>query len=332
MTAVKNYEMHKLDDLTPGDDVGLKNAREKLADIPNLANDIEANGLLNPFLVWKTKHDGEELLVRIGGARREAAIKLLIEEGRANGFATQGVPCNVVEAATLKEAMYKALADNIQREQLTSYEIAMECQRLKTTGDSQKVIAKALSKSETWVSRKLKILDTAGPALLKAWKSEKLSDDSVETLAATGVKTVKGKEGEEDTLDYSEQDASVEEALKLMAGGSRKGKSKARKAVKAKAGKHERPGTKILREMTQLVDETDEKEVERPGYVQGIFDCLRFAQGIIPLGKLGPEWKAFVKASEAAAEAKAEADAEKAKAWAEGQKAKKGKKGKKAAK
>jgi ParB-like chromosome segregation protein Spo0J len=331
MSQMKNYELIKLDKLTPGEEVGLKNAREKLSDIPALADDIEARGLLNPLIVWKTKKDGEDVLVRIGGARREAAITLLIEQGRANGFG-QGVPCNVIEAETLKDAMYGALADNIQRENLTSFEIAMECGRLKLMGDTQKVIAKALHKSETWVSRKLDAMEKAGPALKKAWRAGKLADDTVEDLAKTAkwVDAETDKDGKETEgyYDYEAQEASVEEALKARASGGRGGKSKARKVGKQKAGKQDRPGTKVLKAMVQIVDEAEE-EVEVPEYVCGVFDALRFAQGSIPLGKLGPDWKAFVKAADEAAKEKAKIDAAAAKEWAEG--GKKGKKGRKAA-
>lgn len=330
---LKNYETVKLEELTPGEEVGFKNPREKLEDIKGLADDIEARGLLNPLQVWKTQKDGEEIMVLVGGFRREAAITLLIEQGRANGFGS-GVPCHFVTGETLKDARYNALADNIQRDSLSSYEIAVQCAELKLMGDSQKVIAKQLHKSETWVSRKLDALEKAGPALKKAWRTGKLSDDTVETLAklAVLVKGEKNEDGEvgEDSWDYEAQTEAAEEQLKILAEDTgRTGKTKARKAGKQKAGKNDRLSTKIIKQMVQIVDETDEKAVKRTDYVRGAFDALRATQGSIPLGKMDPEWKAFVKAANAAAEEKAEAEAaeaaEKAKKWAEG----KGKKGKK---
>jgi len=324
-----NYDTIKLDELTPGEEVGFKNPREKLEDIKNLADDIEARGLLNPLQVWKTQKDGEEIMVLVGGFRREAAITLLIEEGRANGF-SQGVPCHFVSGDTLKDARYNALADNILRDALSSYEIAVQCAELKLMGDNQKTIAKALHKSETWVSRKLDALEKCGPALKKAWKSGKLADDTVETLAKT-AKWVEGEDDKPGKYDFDTQEEGVDEALKAIASGGRSGKSKARKAAKAKAGKSDRPGTKILKAMVQIVDETDEKEVKRTDYVQGVFDTLRFAQGSIALGRMGSDWKDFVKAAEANAKEKAKEAAAKAKEWAAGEGGKKGKKGKKAA-
>jgi len=321
------YDTLTFDELTPGSEVGFENPRQKLSDIDSLATDIEANGLRYPLQVWRTEKDGAEVKVLVGGFRRQAAIQKLIDEGRANGLA-EGVPVRYIQGTTLKDARYNALADNIQRDQLTSYEIASECLRLKQMGDSQKVIAKGLAKSESWVSRKLSALETAGPTLIKAWKSNKLADDTVEDLARTA--TYIEAEG---TYDYEAQSKAVEEALELRSGGKREDKSKARKKGREKVGKLDRPNTRTLRAMVQIVDETQEEQEVSP-YVQGVFDALRFSQGSLPAGKLGPDWKAFVKGAEAIAEEKAEAAASDAKGWAEGKadasKAKKGaKKGKK---
>ena len=332
MNEMDNFDSITLDELTDGAEVGFENPRQKLSDIPSLADDIEANGLRYPLQVWKTEKDGAEVKVLVGGFRRKAAIEKLITEGRANGLA-EAVPIRYIRGETLKDARYNALADNIQRDQLSSYEIAAECLRLKAMGDTQKVIAKGLAKSETWVSRKLTALETAGPVLTKAWRANKLADDTVEDLAKLAAYVE-----EEGTYDYEAQTEAVEEALALREGGTREDKSKARQKGKEKAGKHDRPSTKVIREMVLLAEEGAEAmDIEGQPYVRGIFDALRFAQGTLPAGKLGAEWKAFVKETEAilkeqAAE-KAKASAAEAKGWAEGKPATKAaKKGKKAKK
>lgn len=285
-------------------------AREKLGDIKGLAASIEAQGLHHPLQVWDTtdKETGEPKKVLLAGHRRLAAIALLVEEGRANGLA-ESIPARLIQAETEAQARAIALSNNIDAEALTTFEIAQECAKLKDLGETQKSIAKSVSRSETWVSRKLNTFATAGKELKKAWKAQKLPDDDVETVAE---------------LAEDEQDAAVEDLLKERAVGGRGGKGKARAKAKQKAGKSVKLGSKTIQEMVVLVDESKQDKTD---YVQGVFDALCLTQGSIALGKMGPEWKEFVKEEARLAKERAAAEAEEAKAKLEAKKTKaKGKK------
>jgi len=289
-------------------------AREKMSGIKELAASIEAQGLHNPLQVWDTtdKETGEPKKVLLAGHRRLAAILLLIEENRGNGFA-ESIPARLIQAETEAQARAVALSNNIEAEALTTYEIAQETQRLKALGETQKSIAKAINRSETWVSRKLNTFEAAGKELKKAWKAGKLPDDSVEDIAE---------------LDEAEQEAAVADLLEKREAGSREGKGAARKAAKEKAGKAAKPGAKVVQEMVVLVQESKQ---EKTDYVRGIFDALRFSQGSVQLGKLDAEWKEFVKEESRLAKERAAEEAAEAKAKLEAKKAK-GKGGKKAKK
>lgn len=290
-------------------------ARKKLSGIKELADSIKQHGLFNPLQVWPTTDDdGNERLIVLGGHRRHKAIELLRENGEANGLSDE-VPIRRVEAATLAEARIKALIDNTEREELTSFEIATECAILKEGDEtnapmSQKDIAKALSKSEAWVSAKLKTLAAAGPELTKAWKAGKLPDETVEVLAK---------------LEGDEQDAAVAEALTERESGTTEDKGKARQKAKEKAGKATKMGSKAKQALIIMLQETKQKS--KPDYVRGVLDALRLSEGAIALGKMDPEFKEFIKTEEKlikeAAEAEAQRKAEAAKKKAEGKGAKK---------
>jgi ParB/RepB/Spo0J family partition protein len=287
------FETLALKELTDGTEVGFENPREKIdaKEIANLAADIAANGLYYPLLVWQTEKDGKTVKILIGGHRRKTAIELLIEEGRAPwrvGTLEKKVPVRYIAGKTLRDAKYNALADNLHRQELTSYELAQEMSRLKVMGDAGKTIAQTLHKSETWVSRKLGAFEKAGAALKRAWKAQKLSDDNVEALAK---------------LPEEEQEEAAEKLAELRTQG-RKGRSQARQTAKGRNAV-QRPAPKLMTEMILLADEA-EADLR---YVQGVKDALRFATGAMPLGKFDPEWKTYVKEVQAAADAKAKADA-----------------------
>lgn len=288
----------KLSELTPGEAVGFVNPREKMdaSGVRQLADDIKEKGLLNPLQVWPTVKDDEPVYVLIGGFRRKAAIELLLKEDAANGF-DKGVPVRLVEGESLLHAKYNALADNIQREELSSFELAQEMARLKEMGETGRDIAERLHKSETWVSRKLSSFAAAGKALRAAWKARKLSDDNVEDLAKIE--------------DEEEQEKLVEQLVRARANG-RKGKGKARAKARRRAGKIQKAGAKEMQEYVILTEEAP-KDLR---YVRGMHDAFSFAIGGIEADGFDKEWKSWFKERQKAAEAEAKAAAEDAKEWA----------------
>jgi ParB/RepB/Spo0J family partition protein len=314
----------KYKDLAEDKNAGFANPREKfdVNRIKELAASIKEVGLMYPLQVWQSEFEGEKVNVVVDGERRRRAIGLLIEagdwpEGRI-------IDCRVIEAKNLRDAQYAALEGNIQREELSSYEQAKAMAQLKVMGDSQKIIANRLNKSETWVSRKLKAYESAAPALRKAWKQGVLPDDTVESLAQLHCDNFGKEDHEEDCEDCSDtQEAEVVKQIELRdeSKGSA-GKKKAKRRAKKKANQATRAGTQELRGLLIIA----EKAPKENRYVRGIYDALRFALGLIEEDKLHSEWKSFHREIEKKLEAE-EAEEEKkkekqAREWANGTKGK----------
>ena len=120
------------------------NPRKNFKGIKELAEDIKKNGLLNKILVRPVK-DGYEI---VHGERRFKALQLL----RRNNL-----DCEVREL-TKEEAQKIALAENIQREDLSVIELANELKRrLETT--TQQELSKEINKSQAFISKTLSFLN-----------------------------------------------------------------------------------------------------------------------------------------------------------------------------
>lgn len=279
----------KFEDLAENKD-GFDNPREKfdMTKIKELAADIKERGLTYPLQIWETERDGKPTTLVVGGERRRRAIGLLIESGEWPK--SRGIDCKTVSAKTLKEAHYAAVADNLHREDLSSYELAKEVAALKIMGDSQKEIAQRLCKSETWVSRKLAAYEAATPALRNAWKAGKLPDDTVEVLAK---------------LDEEEQKAEVETQLALREKEGRAGKSKAKKRTGKKSKKAQRAGAKELQGLLLYAEKAPRSESP---YMKGVYDTLRFSLGLIEEDGFHSEFKKFMRELDKKLEAEEEAE------------------------
>lgn len=113
--------------------------------LEELAASIAENGVLQPISVRRV-HDGYEL---VAGERRVRASKMA---------GLLRVPAILVEADEKKSALI-ALLENLQREDLSFFEIAQGYQRLiRDQGITQEELAKKLGKSQSTVANKLRLL------------------------------------------------------------------------------------------------------------------------------------------------------------------------------
>jgi ParB/RepB/Spo0J family partition protein len=244
-------------------------------ELRELADSIEKSGLLYPLQVWKT--DGH--LVVVEGGRRLRAIGLLIEEKRADGLK---VPIVYVDAKNEIDAREAALVGNLQRVELTSYEIAKEIFALKEAGLAQADIADRLKKSQSWVSRQLKAYGAVSDSVRKAWKQRKLPDDDVQTLAS---------------LPPPEQEKRLEKLMQhreaaavAKPGEVRKAKSAARAAAKGgadKAPRALRPDGSLIKSFADLTSRAPKTNK----YVVGMSDAFRFMLGEIGPGEFGKDFR-----------------------------------------
>jgi ParB family chromosome partitioning protein len=144
-----------------------RNPRRRLLDVPELAASIQAYGLLQPVVV---RPRGDAYVLLAGHRRVEAA--------RSLGWET--IPA-IVRPATDDEAYLLTIVDNLQRQDLTPREESAALEVLvREHGWSTRQVAAAISRSQAFVSKRLRVFDdpTLGPAVL----SNDLSVSAAEEL------------------------------------------------------------------------------------------------------------------------------------------------------
>lgn len=129
---IKEIELSKL---TPG-----KNVRnEKDEEIIELSRDIQKNGLLQPLVV---KKQGAKYVI-IAGHRRFQALKLAQEPTAT---------CNILEDMSETDVLKLQMAENIQRKNMSAYEIVEVFKSLqKTHKYTNKQLGLLFNKNEKWV-------------------------------------------------------------------------------------------------------------------------------------------------------------------------------------
>jgi len=278
------------DSIVPGEAVGFPNARDRASgkSIEQLAHSIEENGLINKLIIWHNSEvpEKERKNVRIGGTRRMLALSMLWKKGKRLNYKKE-MPVRIF-TGTRWQARMVALADNVGREDITTFEIARECAELRKEPRSDgkpttlAEIAEHIGKSTAWVSRAVAAYDNATPALLDAWKKNKLSFEIVQNLA-----TIK---------DTAKQEKALEEALAKRGDGSKAGRSAARASAagKARQAKRDRPSVKQLTYYRELIVEPPKPTSVKGGLVNGFLAGLQFATGEIAHGELPEEIQAYL--------------------------------------
>jgi ParB-like chromosome segregation protein Spo0J len=183
-------------------------------DIRELAVHIVRHGLLTPLLVAEfTAAGGSWHATVIGGQRRYRAIARILawdldinnphepggwhaRDGEVNdgpliekraAELREGVPVRVITPTGPFGAQGLALADNLLREGLSSYEVAFSLTQVADQGVSGAELARLIGKSSSWVSRKLSTWRGAGAKLREAWLAGQLTDQVVQDLSELPV-------------------------------------------------------------------------------------------------------------------------------------------------
>lgn len=144
------------------------NPRRNIGDVSELAASISAIGLLEPLVV-RPNDDGFEVVC--GARRLAAATKAGLTE----------VACTVKEMDD-RAFLEAALAENLQRENLTVLEEAEAYAGLVKLGHSQRELAKQIGRSQAHISRRLSLLKLPAPAL-DALDTGRITIDEAITLA-----------------------------------------------------------------------------------------------------------------------------------------------------
>lgn len=158
---------------------------EAQAALHELMEDIRERDVLEPLIVRPIQHDGQEYYEIIAGERRFRAAQLLKKKT---------VPVIIKENWSESEARFASLAENLHRRDLTLLEecqffLALENERNMTA----KQIAKLISKSESYVNRRLQLahnpkkleeLAQKGKTLSDALEGRTQTEESAETASA----------------------------------------------------------------------------------------------------------------------------------------------------
>lgn len=149
-----------IDQITPDPDQPRKSFSD--ASIAELAQSIEAHGILQPILVY-LKNDG---YIIIAGERRFRACQKL-------GLAS--IPCKIMHYKTEMQKMEVSLIENIQRENLNAIDLALSFQALMHKFDlTQDDIAQKVAKSRSYVANIVRLLNLPVP-IQEAMRQGKLS-------------------------------------------------------------------------------------------------------------------------------------------------------------
>lgn len=151
--------------------------------IAALGASIQAEGLQDPLKVQRVyANDGEVVTLVVDGQRRFYALSLHHNEDHA-------VPVVDVwdEPVELTEARADALMDialsTLEREGLSSFELATVAAAMKGRGATGESIAHRIRRSASWVSKMLKAMTAATPELLVQWRDGNVTDEQFKDLA-----------------------------------------------------------------------------------------------------------------------------------------------------
>jgi len=115
--------------------------------IKELAEDIRTNGLINPIRVYQVE---PFLYVIETGECRFRAFQYLREPT---------ISCIVTEKRSKRQLSNRRLSENLHRMNLSDAELAQEFKRRLDDGESEQEIAKAIGRSQGYVSQRIIILE-----------------------------------------------------------------------------------------------------------------------------------------------------------------------------
>jgi len=148
------------------------------AKLASLAESIRLHGLQQPLIVRAPVDGALPGYVLVAGERRLRAVKLL-------GWQT--VPCRVSNSPLSdKDAAIATVVENVEREDLSTYELAVACRTLSVkygmTGEEVGVVVR---RTKFYVNNLLRCLRQLQPAILGAWKAghDKATTDVLTRLA-----------------------------------------------------------------------------------------------------------------------------------------------------
>jgi len=229
------------------------------AELHQLAQSINENGLLDPLKVSKNGKGSDMPYRLIDGERRLRAIKALHEQGVEVSF-----PVRVLREMDDESAVIVAAASNMERADITPLEEANIIAKLEAYGYDVNEIAAKMNRSDQWV-RDRKALESGSRKIKNSLKNGRLPAD-------VAVKLIRKNK------EHKDQDKALSEVV-TAAGGK---KSNTRKAAASKGlGGKARPTSKEIAGMSLEMDSLD-----IPEWVRDVANAtLAYVDGTLPAKK-----------------------------------------------
>ena len=242
---------------------------ERGEDLATFAADLKRRGLLEPIVVYEAPGpEGTTRYALVAGERRLAALRHL----RAQTVTAH------VRAGTVEQAHSDNAAENTQRKQLASWEIASECVRLRERGLPMAAIGSVMACTPSYVSNYCRVHD--GFKLVPAaWEAFKQGAPGMRDALA--ILTTAGKLAGDQKEDPKVWRASLERAWEAYA--SAQPAPRRTDAGEDKDGAPPKPSKREVRgvkdELRALLSPAAALPEEHRPAVEGALWALGWAQG-----------------------------------------------------
>ena len=230
----------------------ITNPRDGLKDIDDMVLSLKSVGLQVPLTVKEDPGDKEVFYLAVGFRRHEAIRRIRLSD--PNAF-------KMVEVKKFKgsfaEAQVLNITENIQRSELTPFEICRSVEILMNLGYKQKEVADKIGKSQTWVSNAMQFTKQATPQLQNAVKSGDIPYGFARDLSSLPDKEQRDKVKIITKKSNSSDQNEVE-------GPARTIDPEVRKVVRESSGRVIRPSTSEVRhEVMRLSKETGPSDFDK---------------------------------------------------------------------
>lgn len=278
--------------------------------LDEFGKDLKAEGIQVPPHVVRVKMGGGDYidLVADGQRRVRAGLRVFPKNHPIEVIDLYPEP---IELTPAKSAEILRRVLNIgHREGLSSYELSEAAEKLRDQGLKLAEIARAVGKSDSWVSRMLEARKHATDKLMIAWKKGEITDEQFKDLAkqkeddqpaaiATVVETRASGDKATARVIAKELAEKAKPAAGKVNGHSRpapetrvvKGEqTDLFEKPKAKPEGPKAPSKAVLEDMLALADKTPPTHDE----VKGIMKGISFALGFTSPDKLGNPWVTYL--------------------------------------
>lgn len=258
--------------------------------VNKLRDSIKVQGLIHPCLLIRAAQLGKKYesdghpYVLVAGFRRQTALDLLAED-QGNQKTQQEADYRIAPIEwTIQDALMANLTENLNREDLSTYELAAQCAELR---DSYKLGAKEIAArvrahdseqgsrkplSEAHINNLIRCATSLHPVIIEAWK-EQHPKASLRTLIALAA--------EKDQEAQLRQWQGVEDESEGGEGGGEGGEgSEGGKAEKEKPAR--RPTPVQLTIMCERIKDAAKAEKKSEEWAKGAIAALRWAGGMAP--------------------------------------------------